>query len=228
MNATTDMSSVSTHRWEQWRSTSKDPAEHSQAWKQENTQKTEAWEWDIQSQSSGSTGVWRQTRTVDTKMEFHKMKSTSNQFLTKVCQFLHWVLGIKTVYATFGMEATKSKKLMWEPFMSSSMTAAIRFGLNYTENVEAYKKTNFEQVQNLFNVTKTLILEHSEEILNVKTIGSTSPAWTRLTLSHDKVTRWTKAKERVYTDSALCLGKMFHISSGRIHHVLFCCRIAWN
>ena len=115
------------------------------------TQNAEAWEWDIQSQSSGSTGVWRQTRTVDTKMEFHKMNITNNQYLTKICQFLHWVLGIKTVYATFGMEATKSNILMQRPFMSSSMKAAIELGLNYTENLEAYKKTNFEQVQNLFN-----------------------------------------------------------------------------
>ena len=71
--------------------------------------------------------------------------------------------------------------------MSSSMKAAIHLGLNYAENLETYKNTNFEQIQNLFNVTETLILETSEDILNVKTIESTSPCWTRSTLSHDQV-----------------------------------------
>ena len=166
-NATTDMSSVSTRRWQQWRSTSKDPAEHSQAWKQENTQSTEAWEKDTRSKPSGSTGAWEQTRTVDsqdTKMEFRNMKIKNNQYMMmKVFQFLQKKLGIKTGYATFGMEATKTKIMMWGLFMCSSMKAAIHLVLNYTENLEAYMNTNFKQHQNLFEITKTLILEHSEE-----------------------------------------------------------------
>ena len=60
-------------------------------------------------------------------------------------------------------------------------------------------------------MTQNLVLEHSEEILNVNTIESTSPSRTRSTLSHDLVIQWTKAKVRVYSDSVLCLGKMsFH------------------
>ena len=49
---------------------------------------------------------------------------------------------------------------------------------------------------------------HSEEILNVNTIESASPSWTRSVLSHDQVIQWTKAKVRVYSDSVLWLGKM--------------------
>ena len=58
--------------------------------------------------------------------------------------------------------------------MSSSMKAAIHLGLNYAEDLETYKNMNFEQIQNLFNITET-ILEQSEDVLNVKTIESTSP-----------------------------------------------------
>ena len=58
------------------------------------------------------------------------------------------------------------------------MKAAIHFGPNYTENLAVYKNTNFEQVQNLFNIKQKLVLEHSEQILNVNTIESTSPSWT--------------------------------------------------
>ena len=56
--------------------------------------------------------------------------------------------------------------------------------------------------------TEICVLEHSEEILTVKTIESTSPSWTRSTLSHDQVIQWTEAKGRVYSDSVPCLVKM--------------------
>ena len=92
--------------------------------------------------------------------------------------------------------------------MSSSMKAAIHVGPNYLANLEVYKNTNFEGIQSIFNITQILILEHSEEILNVNTIDSAFPSWTRSVLSHDQVIQWTKAKVRVYSDSVLCLGKM--------------------
>ena len=53
-----------------------------------------------------------------------------------------------------------------------------------------------------------MILEHSEEILNVNTIESASLPQTRSVLSHDQVIQWTKSKVRVYSDSVQCLGKM--------------------
>ena len=123
------------------------------------------------------------TRTVDTKetrMEFRDMKITYYQYLSKVFQFLQRKFGIKTGYATFGIEATKTNILIWVFFISSSLTAAIHLGLNHEENLE--------------------------------TIDSTSRCWTRSTLAHDQVIRWTKAIVRVYSDSALCLGKMSRIS----------------
>ena len=53
-----------------------------------------------------------------------------------------------------------------------------------------------------------MILDHSEEILNLKPIESTISSWTRSTLSHDQVINWTKAQVRVDSDSVLCLGKL--------------------
>ena len=46
-------------------------------------------------------------------------------------------------------------------------------------------------------------------MLNVHTIESASSSWTRSVLSHDQVIQWTKAKVRVYSDSVLCLRKMY-------------------
>ena len=58
--------------------------------------------------------------------------------------------------------------------MSSAMKAAIHLGPNYTKNLEVYKNTNFEEIQSLFGITQKLISDHSEDILNVKRIESTT------------------------------------------------------
>ena len=84
------------------------------------------------------------------------------------------------------------------------MKAAIHLGPNYLANLEVHKNTNFEEIQRIFCITQKLILEHSEEILNVNTIESASPSWARSVLSQDQVIQWAKAKVRVYSDSVLC------------------------
>ena len=102
------------------------------------------------------------------------------------------------------MEAMKTNALIWGSFMSSSMKAAVHLVPDYLQNLEVYKNTNFAEIQSLFNITQKLMLEHSEEILNVNTIHSTSPSWTRSAWSHDQVIKWTKAIVLVYSDSELC------------------------
>ena len=92
--------------------------------------------------------------------------------------------------------------------MSSSMKAAIHLGQNYLANLEVHKSTNFEEIESVVNITQKLALEHSQEILNVKPLESSSPSWTRSVLSHDQAIKWTKAKVRVYSDSVLCVGQM--------------------
>ena len=92
--------------------------------------------------------------------------------------------------------------------MSSWMKAAIHLGPNYLANLEVYRNTNFEEAESLFNITQKSIMEHSEDILNVKPLENSSPSWTRPVLSHDQAIKWAKAKVRVYSDSVLCVGQM--------------------
>ena len=108
----------------------------------------------------------------------------------------------------FFNESIKNKCVNMGIFMSSSMKAAIHLGPNCLANLEVYKNTNFEENISLFNITQMMILELSEEILNVKPLESSSPSWTRSVLSHDQAITWTKAKVRVYSDSFLFVGKM--------------------
>ena len=56
--------------------------------------------------------------------------------------------------------------------------------------------------------TQQLILDQSLEILNVSTTEWThSPEWDLLW--NDQVINWVKAQVRVYSDSVLCVGKMY-------------------
>ena len=88
------------------------------------------------------------------------------------------------------------------------MKAAIHLGPNYLTNSEIYKNTNFEEIESPFNITQKLIMEHSEDILNVKWLESSSPSWTESVLSHDQAIKRAKAKVFVYADSVLSLGQM--------------------
>ena len=90
-------------------------------------------------------------------------------------------------------------------FMSSSTKATIHLGQNFIENMTVFKNIDVEEIQDLFSITQRLVLDHSEEIQNVKVIESTDCSWTRTKLSHRQVIKWTKAKVHVYSDSVQCL-----------------------
>ena len=92
--------------------------------------------------------------------------------------------------------------------MSTTMKAAIHLGPTYVENLEVFRITNFEELQNFSNITQKSTLNHQAEILNVTPIDWTAPSWARSALSHDQVITWTKARVRVYSDSVLCLVKV--------------------
>ena len=84
------------------------------------------------------------------------------------------------------------------------MKAAVHMGPDYIVILEVYTNINFEELQNLFDITQKLVHKQSE-IMNVKMIECASPTWSRSSLAHDQP---TKAKVRVYSDPVLCSGKM--------------------
>ena len=87
------------------------------------------------------------------------------------------------------------------------MKSAIHLGLDYDENLIAYQSTNFGGIRT-FDISLRLIAENSFEILNLSTMMYDFFPWMRMTLCHDKVIRWAKAKVHFYSDSVLCLGKL--------------------
>ena len=104
------------------------------------------------------------------------------------------------------MDSYNNCVLTWRMFMTSSISAAIHLGQDFLENLQVYKNTKFENIENVFNITQRFMKLQSEEILNVKTLDYHSPSWTRSTLFNDNVIKWAKAKVCVYAASVLCVG----------------------
>ena len=50
------------------------------------------------------------------------------------------------------------------------------------------------QEQSLFDITQKLVMEHGEEILNVKCLEHSSRSWARSVSSHDQAIKWRKQK----------------------------------
>ena len=78
----------------------------------------------------------------------------------------------------------------------------------FLTNSEFYKNTKFEIFWSVFNITRKLIKEHSEEILNMECLEYSSPSWTTSELANDQAIEWAKAKVCVYADSVVCWTQM--------------------
>ena len=163
------------------RNPSQDPIEYSQVTRQENTQRADFWRQGDRDESSSSSSARKLVRAVNTKTEFQNIKnrrkfsnickiSWESQRVTQQLQLKQW----RPMYRYGDCSCLCQWK---QPFILDQ---------NYTENLEEYKDTNFEENQNIFNITQKLSLEHPEEILNVNTIESASPSWTRSLLSHNQ------------------------------------------
>ena len=72
-------------------------------------------------------------------------------------------------------------------FMSSSMKAAVHLGHNYAENNRIFMNVYVEAIKYLFSIVQRLVMENSDEILNVKAIDSNDPSCAKVKKSHPQV-----------------------------------------
>ena len=93
--------------------------------------------------------------------------------------------------------------------MSTTKKASVHLGPNYTENLEVCRNTNFEELKTLFDVTQQLIFSQNFQILNVSTIEWTHSPWMRSSLLRPSDQVGESTIVRVYSDSVLCMGKMY-------------------
>ena len=62
--------------------------------------------------------------------------------------------------------------------MSATLKAAVRLGQDYEENLRSNKNTDFEQVKALFDISQSLILNHTSEIFGISSIEWKTTPWT--------------------------------------------------
>ena len=91
-----------------------------------------------------------------TKMEFHNMQISDHGYLEKVFKNFRKKLNLADDAPMFGIEALKTNVLIWGLIMSTTMRAEIHLGPNCIKKLRVYRNTNFEELQNLFNITQKI------------------------------------------------------------------------
>ena len=131
-----------------------------------------------------SSETWN-TQTIDTRTRSFKIWRRSWECLqsTQHFQWMH----------------NKTNVLTWRLFAASSKAAA-HLGPDFLTSSEVFKKTKFKNIWSVFNITQKLVMEHSEEILNVKCLEFSSPSWARSVLANHQAIKWG--------ESVLCVGQM--------------------
>ena len=94
--------------------------------------------------------------------------------------------------------------------MSPTLEASVFMRKNYLENVHSIKKTGQNLIlKQMFDISEQLMGEQSDEIYGVNTINWCDFSWKQLSLVNDEeVIRLSHVKDYVFSDSALCLGKV--------------------
>ena len=94
--------------------------------------------------------------------------------------------------------------------MSSTLQASVLMGKEYSENLHSIKNTGKNlAMKQMFDISEKLLAEQSDEIYGVRTNNWVDSSWKHLSLIGDEeVISLSHAKDYVFSDSVLCLGKM--------------------
>ena len=92
--------------------------------------------------------------------------------------------------------------------MTVTMESAVLMGKNYLNNCQSIANTTDLTLKQMFDISAKLVSEQ-DEIHGVKTFGWENHSWKYLSLIGDeRVINLQRTKVYVFSDSALCLGKI--------------------
>ena len=99
--------------------------------------------------------------------------------------------------------------MIWRMFMSVTMESAVFMGKNYLNNCHSIANAKDLTLKQMFDISKRLVSEQ-DEISGLETIGWENHSWKYLSLIGDeRVINLQRTKVFVFSDSVLCLGKIF-------------------
>ena len=92
--------------------------------------------------------------------------------------------------------------------MAATMNAATFMGKNFQDNQNSIMNTTDLTLKKMFDISAKLVGEQ-DEIFNVDKIHCEKHSWKHLSLIGDEtVINLQRAKDYVFSDSVLCLGKV--------------------
>ena len=93
--------------------------------------------------------------------------------------------------------------------MSVTMESAVCMGKSYLNNCHSIANTTDLTLKQMFDIS-TILVSEQDEISGLETIGWENHSWNYLSLIGDeRVINLQRAKVYVFSDSVLCLGKIF-------------------
>ena len=94
--------------------------------------------------------------------------------------------------------------------MSAALKSAVFMGKNYLDNRHSITNTKDFTMKQMFDISAKLISEQSDEVSGMETIGWENHSWKYISLIGDeRVINLQRTKVYVFSDSVLCLGKIF-------------------
>ena len=99
--------------------------------------------------------------------------------------------------------------MIWGMFMTVAMESAVFMGKNYLNNCQFIVNTTDLTLKRMFDISTKLVSEQNE-ISGLETIGWENHSWKHQSLIGDeRVINLQRTKVYVFSDSVLCLGKIF-------------------
>ena len=106
-------------------------------------------------------------------------------------------------------EMEKNILLFGGMFMAVTMESAIFMGKNFQNNRNSVANTTDLTLKQMFDISAKLVTEQ-EEISGLETIGWENHSWKDMSLIGDeRIINLQRTKVHVFSDSVLCLGKIF-------------------
>ena len=108
-----------------------------------------------------------------------------------------------------GTENEEKHSVIWVMFMSVTLESAVFMVKNYLDNCHYITNTKDLTLKQMFDICARLESEQ-DEISGMETIGWENHSWKYMSLIGDeRVINLQRTKVYVFSDSVLCLGKIF-------------------
>ena len=115
-------------------------------------------------------------------------------------------------------EDGEKHSMIWRMFVTVTMESAVWMGKNYLNNCQSIANTTDYTPKQMFDISTKLVSEQ-DEIKGLETIGWEYHSWKYLSLIGDeRVINLRRTKVYVFSDSVLCLGKIFQKTPTRTMH----------